>query len=112
MRRSKYGNKRVQADGKKFDSQKEFRHYLKLKNLAAEGKIYGLTCQVPFHFPVNGEALKYIDSNRKIKYIADFEYFTPEGKRVIEDVKGFKTRDYLIKKALMMSCHGILIEEV
>lgn len=110
--RSKYGNKPTISNGIKFQSKKEARYYNFLLALQEQGKIHSLRCQVPFSFMINGEAMRNPDSNRVIKYIADFEYFTSEGERKIVDVKGFKTRDYLIKKALMMAVHQVLIEEV
>ena len=109
---SKYKNKRVEVDGIKFSSQKEAREYLRLKQLEKIGDIKGLKLQVKFDFKINGDYLRYVDSNRVIKYVADFEYFDMYGNRKVVDVKGFKTRDYLIKKALMISCHGILVIEI
>jgi len=111
-KRPKYNNKKTEYDGITFDSRKEARVYSNLKFLESRGDITSLKCQVKFDFPINGNALRYVDSNRVIKYIADFEYFDMYGNRKVVDVKGFKTRDYLIKKALMMACHGIYILEV
>lgn len=110
--RSKYRNKKTNVGDLKFDSKKEAREYLRLKSLQDRGDITGLKLQVKFDFTINGQVLKYVDSNRIMKYVADFEYFDMYGSRKVVDVKGMKTRDYLIKKALMMACHGILIEEV
>ncbi len=110
--RSKYGNKRTKVGELIFDSRKEARYYNLLLTLQEQGKIHSLRCQVPFSFVINGEAMRNPDSNRVIKYIADFEYFTSEGERKIVDVKGFKTDIYKLKKALMMACNGILIEEI
>lgn len=110
--RNKYRNQKTIIDGVTFDSKREALYFLKLKALEAAGDIKSLKCQVKFDFPVNGQVLKYVDSNRVMKYIADFEYFDMYGNRKVVDVKGMKTRDYLIKKALMMACHGIEIEEV
>lgn len=110
--RSKYGNKRTKVGELTFDSRKEARYYNFLLALQEQGKIHSLRCQVPFSFEINGEPLRYVDSNRKIKYVADFEYFTSEGVRKVVDVKGFKTDIYKLKKALMMAVLNILIEEV
>lgn len=109
---SKYKNKIVEVDGVKLHSKKEARYFHYLKLLETKGDITGLKCQVKFDFKINDQFLRYVDSNRVIKYVADFEYFDMYGNRKVVDVKGFKTRDYLIKKALMMACHGILVEEV
>lgn len=112
QRKRKYRNKKVASNGLKFDSQKEARYYGYLLGLQNDGKIHGLKTQVKFDFNINGSLLRYVDSNRVLKYIADFEYFTSDGVRKVVDVKGFKTRDYLIKKALMMAVHNIIIEEI
>lgn len=111
-RRSKYRNKKTVVGGQKFDSKKEAREYGRLKLLESRGDITALKCQVKFDFPINGKLVRFVDSNRVMHYVADFEYFDMYGNRKVVDVKGFKTRDYLIKKALMMAVHGILIQEV
>lgn len=109
---TKYRNKKTMIDSITFDSRKEAREYLRLKALQEAGDITGLKLQVKFDFKINDQYLRYVDSNRVIKYVADFEYFDMYGNRKIVDVKGVKTRDYLIKKALMLACHGILVEEL
>lgn len=112
MKRPKYNNKKTVVDGITFDSRKEARVYSNLKLLESRGDITSLKCQVKFDFPINGKALRFVDSNRVMHYIADFEYFDMYGNRKVVDVKGFKTRDYLIKKALMLAVHSIHVEEV
>ena len=50
---------------------------------------------------------------RPINYIADFVYRDLRtGKTVVEDVKGVRTKEYIIKRKLMLWVHGIRIEEV
>lgn len=45
-------------------------------------------------------------------YIADFVYTdAATGKLVVEDAKGMRTRDYIIKRKLMLYIHGIKIRE-
>lgn len=108
----KYHNKKTTIGDLKFDSRKEAREYLRLKVLQDRGDIISLKCQVKFDFTINGKPLRFVDSNRVMHYIADFEYFDMYGNRKVVDVKGVKTRDYSIKKALMLAVHGILVEEV
>lgn len=49
---------------------------------------------------------------RKCCYISDFVYTDVEmGKTIVEDTKGFKTKDYLIKRKLMLHIHNIKIKE-
>lgn len=108
----KYRNIKVKLGELSFDSKKEARYYHFLKKMEERGDITGLRLQVKFDFMINGEYLRYVDSNRVLKYVADFEYFDMYGNRKVVDVKGVKTPDYKIKKALMMAVHSILIEEV
>lgn len=93
--RSKYGARKMTADGHTFDSWLEFSRYLLLKQLQAEGKISGLTLQKRFElqpsFKKNGKTF------RQIEYVADFAYLNAEGKRVVEDVKGFRTETFMVK---------------
>lgn len=48
---------------------------------------------------------------QKCSYVADFVY-TENGKTVVEDTKGFRTKDYVIKRKLMLYVHGIRIKEI
>lgn len=107
---NKYHNKKVIIDGIKFDSEKEGNYYLKLKMLEKAGKIRDLKLQVPF---VLLETFKVDDRTyRKTKYIADFTYFDDKDKLHVVDVKGFRTKEYELKKKLMVWKYGIEIEEV
>ena len=46
-------------------------------------------------------------------YVADFKYQDAHtGKLIIEDTKGVKTKDYIIKRKLMLSVYGIKIKEI
>ena len=51
------------------------------------------------------------DGERPVLYVADFDYIE-NGKLVVMDTKGFKTKDYVIKRKLMKWVHGITIVEV
>lgn len=94
---SKYKSQKVKVDGITFDSQKEAARYCELKLLLKAGKISNLNWQVPFElqpaYKKNGKGI------RNIKYIADFTY-TENGLMVVEDTKGFKTKEYLLKKKM------------
>lgn len=48
---------------------------------------------------------------RAVNYIADFVY-QENGQKVVEDTKGFKTKDYILKRKLMLWVHNIRIREV
>ena len=105
---SKYHAKKTTIDGIEFDSAKEAKRYAKLRDMEMAGKIQHLRLQVPFElvpcFECDG--VKY----RGMRYIADFVYYR-NGKQVVEDTKGAKTREYLIKKKLMAYLNHINIEE-
>lgn len=98
MKRHKFNAKRTVAHGRSFASKKEARRYGELLVLEAAGKIENLRCQVRF---------KLVQT---VVYIADFEYLE-NGQRVVEDAKGFKTREYKTKRRLMAEQHRIHIRE-
>lgn len=45
-------------------------------------------------------------------YYADFDYTTKDGRHVVEDTKGMKTKEYIIKRKLMLWLHKVRIVEV
>lgn len=97
--KNKYKNKKVSVNGKVFDSKKEAKRYLELIQLEQAGLIKDLETQKKFllldGFKKNGKTYK------QINYYADFVYTdTRTGKTIVEDVKGFKTEIYKIKKKL------------
>lgn len=105
MKYSKFGNRRSGG----FDSQLERRRYNELLLLEKAGKISELRRQVKYELIPN----QYKDGKclyRKVTYVADFTYME-DGALVVEDSKGFKTPEYIIKKKLMYQIHGIIIKE-
>lgn len=109
---NKYGNRKVVLDGKKFDSKKEAHRYLELRTLEQAGHIYGLECQkrfelIPHQLGADGKVIE-----RSCEYIADFVYTTREGETVVEDTKGVRTPDYIIKRKLMLYVHKIRVREI
>lgn len=114
-RSSKYRNKKVVVDGMRFDSKHEHERWLTLLQMQEEGKIWGLQRQVPFQLlPSQRIGKKVVE--RPVKYIADFTYTTQaeDGSDwfVVEDAKGKRTADYIIKRKLMLWVHGIGVQEV
>ena len=120
---NKYKNKKViAADGSVFDSKKELRRWYELQAMQVEGKIHNLERQVKFTLiPTQREPStvgkrgglhlgKVIE--KECYYLADFTYNLPTGEKVVEDAKGFKTKDYAIKRKLMLYIHGIRIKEI
>ena len=107
MYRPKYKNKKTIVDGKVFDSQKEARRYKQLKILEKQGLILGLRLQVKY------ELIPKQKGERACNYIADFVYIDVQNDEVVvEDVKGFRTPDYKIKRKLMLYIYGLRITEV
>lgn len=107
---SKYNAKKIRIDGITFDSKAEAKRYTELIMLQKSGVISDLQRQVEFTLIPT----QYIDGKcveRACKYKADFVY-TEDGKRIVEDVKGQKTKDYIIKRKMMLYVHGIKIKEV
>lgn len=101
-RRNKWNAKRTEVDGFVFDSKKEARRYSELKMLEQSGQISNLRLQVPYPLKVNASLIT--------TYIADFVYIEA-GNEVVEDVKGKRTREYIIKKKLMQAVYRIAIHE-
>lgn len=118
----KYGSKKVTIDGITFDSKKEAHRYCELKLLLRAGKIKGLELQKPFELiPAQREPSTMTKTGKEklgrvieqsVKYIADFVYIDASGKTVVEDTKGVKTKDYIIKRKLMLYVYGIRIREI
>ena len=103
VKRNKYGNKRCEYNGMKFDSQAELRHWKNLELLEKAGKIRGLSRQIPFLFEYGG--------NKIGKYVADYCYFEND-QPVVSDCKGKLTDLYKWKKKMMKAFFGIIILEV
>ena len=117
----KYGNKKIEADGEIFDSKKEYRRWNELILLVKAGEISHLKRQVKYVLiPAQREADitgprggirhgKLIE--REVAYIADFVYTDKNGQIVVEDCKGLRTKEYIIKRKLMLHKYGIRIKE-
>lgn len=109
---SKYGNKKVIVDGHPFDSMKEARRYKELKLLERAGKIKDLELQPKFELipTVRTEH----ETLYKVSYYADFRYTdTKTGGVVVEDVKGYKTETYILKKKMLLHKYkGIDFREI
>lgn len=111
----KYGNRRCEHNGIKFDSEKERSRWFHLIQLQAAGAIRDLQLQVPF---VLTPRKQRVDGTweRASKYVADFVYVdAATGNRVVEDVKSEATRKnktYVQKRKQMLAVHDITIKEI
>mgnify|MGYP006232240525 CR=1 FL=1 len=126
--RSKYKAVKTTIDGIVFDSKKEAKRYTELKLLEKAGHITHLELQPEYEITINGAKI--------CKYKADFRYFTVRAEnnersynskgewqtptmtgdkegQIVEDVKGFRTSIYRLKKKLVEASYpGTLIKEV
>lgn len=122
---SKYKAKKTTIDGIVFDSKHEAERYMHLRYMEKIGVIRGLQCQVKYVLigaqreesgglykkgakkgtPKPGALIE-----RECAYIADFVYYE-NGKLVVEDAKGMKTKEYIIKRKMMLYFYGIRIRE-
>lgn len=119
--RSKYHSKKITLNGITYDSKKEAKRHQELLLLERSGAISDLKRQVEFELipaqrepdrvGVRGGIIKGKTIEHAVKYVADFVY-AEGGKTVVEDTKGVKTKDYIIKRKLMLYIHGIRIKEV
>lgn len=121
--RSKYGNKKAKHDGMVFDSRRERNRYIILSALQRAGEISDLRMQVTYEllpaiYEMEEKQLKtkvkkvQRCAQRAVHYIADFVYKDKEGNEVVEDTKGMRTKEYLLKKKMMRALLGIQIKEV
>ena len=125
---NKYKAVKTVIDGITFDSKREAKRYTELKLLEKSGMITHLELQPKYDIIINGVKI--------CSYRADFSYYTvreenreqytnskgewivptktgdPEG-QIVEDVKGFKTPIYKLKKKLVEASYpGTQIKEV
>lgn len=95
----KYHNKKTKLEGIVFDSKLEAKRYSELKLLERANEIEDLILQPSFElqpsFKKNGKTF------RAITYKGDFSYIDKRtGKKIVEDTKGFRTKDYILKNKI------------
>lgn len=103
---NKFKNEKITIDGMTFDSKKEYYRYCDLMLLERAGEISDIKRQVRF------ELIPKQENERAVFYIADFVYYDKHGRKVVEDSKGCRTKEYIIKRKLMLYRYGIKIKEV
>ena len=121
-RKPKYRNQRYEVNGCTFASVKEGKRYEQLLALQQDGQISDLQMQVKFELlPIQrepdtvgkrGGVRKGRMIERPVTYIADFVYKDRDGNTVVEDAKGFRTKEYRLKRKLCLWRLGIRIHEV
>ena len=107
----KYGNRKITRNGETYDSIKEADRHGVLNLLERAGKISGLERQVKFELlPAQYDSTTGKLDERACSYVADFCYYE-NGVYTVEDVKGFKTPEYKLKRKMMLYINGIRIKE-
>lgn len=121
--KNKYHAKKVNICGIEFDSKKEGMRWLLLKDMERTGEISDLRRQVPFELlpAIYRDEVVHLKTKDKVErrlvqravhYVADFVYTDKEGKRHVEDTKGLRLPDYILKKKMMLALKGIEIKEI
>ncbi|MDE5869734.1 MAG: DUF1064 domain-containing protein [Muribaculaceae bacterium] len=120
---TKYGNRPTGGHA----SRKEHKRAILLRLWERTGKISDLREQVSFELipaqydevelsivasGTNPPKPKRILIEHPCRYIADFVYVDADGNTIVEDTKGIRTKEYIIKRKLMLWVHGIRIHEV
>lgn len=108
----KYRNIKTVVDNIAFASKAEASRYSELRLLERSGAITDLKLQpkfllTPTRYKEDGTV------ERASHYVADFQYSDLVNfKKVVEDVKGMKTKDYILKRKFMLHIYGITVQEV
>ena len=93
-------NKAVCAQGHLHDSRKECIRCNELHLLQRAKQISGLEVQKKFSL-VPARKYPNMKNERSLDYIADFVYVDAASKKmIVEDCKGYKTKEYIIKRKL------------
>ncbi|MDO4649767.1 MAG: DUF1064 domain-containing protein [Eubacteriales bacterium] len=123
---SKYHARKTVVDGIAFDSRKEARRFKELSLLEKAGAIKDLKLQVKYVLiPAQREFTMEVYTKGRNKgcfkpgkllekecaYYADFQYIE-NGSLIVEDTKGVRTPEYIIKRKLMLKNYGIRIREI
>ena len=115
--KNKYNARRVGSHA----SRKEHRRAAQLQMMQRAGLISNLREQVryqliPAQYGTCGNDFKghttLVLLERPCSYIADFVYNDSRGNLIVEDTKGMRTKEYIIKRKLMLRVHGIRIKEI
>lgn len=96
----KYFAKPEHVDGLRFDSKKEAKYYRELKLRQRSGEVVFFLRQVPFHLPGN------------VTYRVDFQEFMSDGSIRFVDIKGYETKEFIMKKKMVEDLYPVEIEVV
>lgn len=100
IHKHKFNAVKTAVDGIKFASKKEAKYYQQLNLRKMAGEIVFFLRQVPFHLPGG------------VTYRVDFQEFHADGSVHFIDVKGFSTKDFIMKKKMVEDLYPVEIEIV
>ena len=125
---NKYGSIKCRCcQGHVHDSKKEAQRCNELTLLERVGEVKELRQQVKYVLipsqhedsselyqrgPKKGQPKEGKVIEKETSYYADFDYLTKDGNHIVEDTKGMRTKEYVIKRKLMLYVHGIRIREI
>jgi hypothetical protein len=108
----KYGNRKTGG----YDSRKEASRAAQLEMLQKAGTIRNLRYQVQFTLLPSQKGADGKSIERPVSYFADFVYEEPGAvsgvwHEVVEDCKGMRTTEYVIKRKMLLFFHHIQLRE-
>ena len=114
-KKSKYLAKKMIFHGETFDSKKEMERYIELLAMEQRGEIKNLERQAEYEL-IPRQKTPSGKTEPACFYRADFTYSLPDGRIVVEDVKGYKHSQayhvFSIKRKLMLLLYKIEVIEV
>ena len=113
-KKNKYNARKTVMCGHTFDSKREAEYYLILREKQRLGEIKSIDLQ-PTYTLLDGFRDNTGKEQKPITYTADFLVEYDDGRREVIEVKGVRTRDYLLRKKLflhMMRDTDIVFREV
>lgn len=112
MKYNKYHSSKARCgQGHVHDSKKEACRCDELHLLRSLGEISELEVQKKYVL-IPSQKIGGRVAERECSYVADFDYLDRDGTHVVEDVKGLRTKEYIIKRKLMLYVHGVRVREV
>ena len=114
MKENKYHARKTTVYGITFDSKREAEIYLDLLSRKQHGEIVRIRLQ-PSYTLLEGFRDNQGNKQRAITYTADFFVTYADGRNEVIEVKGVRTRDYLLRKKLFlykMRDENIIFREV
>ena len=105
---TKYHSRKVTLDGMQFDSHREACRYRELSLLQRAGEISDLRTQVKYTL-VPAQKKPSGGTERAVTYTADFVYRDKSGREIVEDAKGVRTQQYIVRRKLLLYVYGIEI---